>query len=497
VHHRRSEALHRAALSATPAVSRPAPAGTAPLARPAPGRALSPAQVLQLQHRVGNGAVGPLLGGVVQRVDSDDEEMQDASAASSKISSASAEASEEGEAVQDDAADPLRPAGARFARVKLLADTLLANQSKMQKHPIKQMRIQLLRYRVSEAVKLMEQRKEASDVAQRAYRNRRPAKTANPYWKKAKTKNKDKNKSPSSSEYLGARADAAKAFKAYEDQAARARDLAGDTINELWKIGENYLPTHLMPVGAVFRDKPGKHGDPTKFTYHTGSDTDPIPITWYKDPADYPRLKVPVHPPSVSESGSSSEMDTGAAGAMSTGEMSGGAVSVEAEPAAPQYREVSFGQPFSVGGFQFGVAGANEPREGWLVRKTLHHETREGQKEANNALTAADVRVGSGGGGWVDDPFRHGFDGDHVKDLGFGGTDRKDNYWPLDSVINRRAFTGYNSGYIVNYLADGTVKARAIGGLVGKWFRVRKFLGAADRAIPKESGKDEAGGDRI
>jgi hypothetical protein len=45
----------------------------------------------------------------------------------------------------------------------------------------------------------------------------------------------------------------------------------------------------------------------------------------------------------------------------------------------------------------------------------------------------------------------HNEDGDHVRDLGFGGTDTIDNYWPLDSVVNRLAYNGWRSLYLLNY----------------------------------------------
>jgi hypothetical protein len=81
------------------------------------------------------------------------------------------------------------------------------------------------------------------------------------------------------------------------------------------------------------------------------------------------------------------------------------------------------------------------------------------------------------------------------RDLGFGGEDKDDNYWPLKSEINRRAYHGYNNGYILHYrdTKDKELKAQPIGGLIGRWFTVKDFLSADQKSVPDESGTKKAG----
>ncbi|MGE3961195.1 MAG: hypothetical protein AB7F65_05880 [Dehalococcoidia bacterium] len=245
--------------------------------------------------------------------------------------------------------------------------------------------------------------------------------------------------------YVAARARAEELWAEYQAALAGSVDLARSTILDLWQIGADFLPTYLMPRAEVYKDKAAFRGDTDHYTYHTGAADDPIPIAWYKPPAAYPMLRLP------------------------TGEI------------------VTFGEAFKIGGVQFGLADENTPALDWRIQKTAHNETREGQAALNRVLIENEVQV-SKGGRWVRPAVgnTHQFDGDHVKDLGFGGADRANNYWPLDSTINRRAFTGYNANYVINYLDGATPKSRAIGGLVGKWFIVSRFMGAGGGSHPDE-----------
>lgn len=232
----------------------------------------------------------------------------------------------------------------------------------------------------------------------------------------------------------------------YFKKTTLAVNLAKDAIIKLWEIGKDFLPTHLMPVGAVFRDRDTFGGDTGRYTYHTGDKGDAIPITWYKSPVDYPRLK-----------------------------LKDGTV-------------INFGDSFKVGSLNFGLNSDNKPKVDWFIQKTAHNDSREGQHSFNKTLIDEEVQVEKGSS-FVSPPLgdTHHFDGDHVKDLGFGGKDQADNYWPLDSTINRRAFAGYNSGYVVHYKDErGEHKSRSIGGLVGKWFVVKRFLSSADSAVPND-----------
>jgi hypothetical protein len=232
---------------------------------------------------------------------------------------------------------------------------------------------------------------------------------------------------------------------AHGAEEAAAVEFAKVVHNRLWEIGKGHLDVTLMPKSTVYRDKAAFRGDADDYWYHTGEADDPIPIIWYKRPEDYPHLRVHGTP-------------------------------------------FAFGQSFTIGGTTFGVAGENRPRVGWRLRKTMHNETREGQRSLNRVLLDKRVEVMVNGAFVEPAVGQNRFDGDHVKDLGFGGTDTADNYWPLDAKINRRAFTGYNSGYVVNYVdaATGEPRSRAIGGLVGKHFEVRGFLGPGDPPVPQD-----------
>jgi hypothetical protein len=236
-------------------------------------------------------------------------------------------------------------------------------------------------------------------------------------------------------------------------------------IEAAWAEYGDFLGPNLMPVGVVFRDRPFT-GNTSRHTYHTGAQTDPIPIVWYKAPTDYPAVVV-----------------------------GGVAHSLTATPAGS----------VPIGSKSLGVSPANKPSIGgaFQLRKVAHHDNRAGQQAFNTEFntSGAGVRLSNGtvkmnalGAG--------GFDGDHVKDLGFNGRDTDDNYWPLEAAINRRAFNGYNSGYIVNYLdthvAPHTHKARSIGGMIGKYFRVKDYMPYdPTQNIPRETDTEYAGTDDI
>lgn len=269
------------------------------------------------------------------------------------------------------------------------------------------------------------------------------------------TRNRVNPHHPRYKKYTRARNRESAARQAWLARQESAVAFAKDKIEELWHIGSDFLPTHLMPAGEAFRDRDFT-GDRGAYIYHTGAnDEDAIPIVWYKAPTDYPRLQL------------------------------------------PDGRVVEFGDSFEASGKKFGVAAENRPEIDRKLVKVMHHETREGQKSYNQALVDAGVRVQKGDT-FVEPPLgeHHRFDGDHVTDLGFGGADEESNYWPLDSRINRRAFNGYNTRYIVNYfdLHDGKYKSRPIGGLIGKYFGVKAFLAREAGPVPAESGTAEAGG---
>ena len=223
-----------------------------------------------------------------------------------------------------------------------------------------------------------------------------------------------------------------------------------DAIQSAWERFGDFLPANLIPAAAVFRDRDFK-GDLNKYTYHTGKENDPIWIVWYKSPNDYP-------------------------------------------PIMYQGKQYEYTDNVEIGNQKFGVSDENNPAKAnsFRLRKVAHNESRQGQKAFNTLFNDRKVNVGGTQAPALGD--KGGYDGDHVKDLGFGGKDEAKNYWPLSAEVNRRAFYGYNSRYIVNYIDPERKKghARAIGGLIGKYFIVK---GYCDKAVPDESGTAIAGTD--
>ncbi|MEM9293209.1 MAG: hypothetical protein AAGD01_16120 [Acidobacteriota bacterium] len=200
--------------------------------------------------------------------------------------------------------------------------------------------------------------------------------------------------------------------------------------------------------------------DPERFAYARGTSGDPIPITWYKAPGAYPPLTVDKSV--VPRFGAFTLVDDQVSGRR-------------------RYR--------------FGVEGSNRPRVGMSLRRTAHSSDRSEQRELNQVMNRAIDRGELEING---DPRARlseagGFDGDHVKDLGYGGLDSIENFWPLDAATNRAALT-YNRNYLVNFL-DSTGQARQapIGVLIGKHFVVEDFYNPLVRGVPEDSGTAAAG----
>jgi hypothetical protein len=214
-------------------------------------------------------------------------------------------------------------------------------------------------------------------------------------------------------------------------------------IQLAWEAFGDFLPAHLLPATFVFQDRDFV-GDLNVYTYHTGDAIDPIPIMWYKAPDEYPTIEY-------------------------------------------NKNTYNYYDQVNIGGTKFGVTAANNPNSFLSLRKLAHNETREGQKRFNELFNNNSVKVGDKSAPAL---VEGKYDGDHVKDLGFGGRDQAENYWPLLAHINRRAFNGYNSRYIINYLDGGVGKSKAIGGMIGKYFVVKGFFKGP---VPDESNKPEAG----
>jgi hypothetical protein len=215
-------------------------------------------------------------------------------------------------------------------------------------------------------------------------------------------------------------------------------------------------------------------GDLTAHVYHTGSRNDPIPISWYKNPGtDYDPIVIPAL--------------NGAGVTPGTYHYPNGPTQADNFPvdlvvAARNRPVLNNAAAFEIVKQPLGSRPAQTPN----------------QVQANLELAAAgfDLRT------------QHPqLDGDHVKDLGFGGADAFDNYWPLDQDINRRAFHGYNANYQVNYIdhtkdagqvnlggnPNGRPVLQSIGGMAGRYFVIKRFMANNEGNIPDESGTEDAG----
>lgn len=242
---------------------------------------------------------------------------------------------------------------------------------------------------------------------------------------------------------------------------------------ELWDSFGYALGPYLMPASVLSRDVPFT-GTPPLGNYRSGRDpANAIPLVWYKPVAAYPKVRW-THP------------TTGAKTVVNP--FGTFAVSHENTP------------------YVFGVAPANRPAAflaggGQRLRKVAHKGDRGWQQWYNKVLVATGVEVESKPGNNTFVPFSpKSYDGDHVRDLGFGGTDTIDNYWPLAPDVNRRAFMGYNAFYKINYLDESSPGvfdkgvAMRLGGMIGKYFYIKGFMPATGTdTYPGESGTSAAG----
>ncbi|MCG8457929.1 MAG: hypothetical protein MI919_16755, partial [Holophagales bacterium] len=133
---------------------------------------------------------------------------------------------------------------------------------------------------------------------------------------------------------------------------------------------------------------------------HTGDAGDPIPLHWYKAPGDYP-----------------------------------GSITLLRDPDDPTSQEtVSM-----VGGFtlesrgkeeRIGINGGNMVSAGSVLNRTKSGKRSSATSTFFSLLRRHGVNLDLSG-----------YDADHVKDLGFGGADRRTNLWPLVRGVNQRAST--------------------------------------------------------
>ena len=204
---------------------------------------------------------------------------------------------------------------------------------------------------------------------------------------------------------------------------------------------------------AIRLDTDVAAADANTVRYHAGTPADPIPITWYKPTASYATVTV---------------LDE-----LTHNNVVLSPFAANAAVAAPDGTR-----------YQFGVTAANHPVIGdVLINNPKHGKTRTRQQQLNAALTSMGYNMA-------------GLDGDHVKDLGFGGGDVDANFWPLASTTNRYAFTGWRSSYYLNYKTgtQGAGGAQVIkkaplnaGNMVGKYVQI-----VAEQATNNPNGNNSA-----
>jgi hypothetical protein len=176
-------------------------------------------------------------------------------------------------------------------------------------------------------------------------------------------------------------------------------------------------------------------GDTNSYTYHAGTKSDPIPVVWYKDETHYAPIKI------------KSKTYT--------------------YPKGPEVQG-------RLKKYKIAVDGRYRFKLGDVIENRKMNEKRTTQVDINYALKQAGASMA-------------GLDGDHVRDLGFGGVDSDKNYWPLKAEINRRPFLGWRATYGVNYISQNNVPSTAaLGALNGKFLKIKAFMDGGAANVPAE-----------
>jgi hypothetical protein len=170
---------------------------------------------------------------------------------------------------------------------------------------------------------------------------------------------------------------------------------------------------------------------------HLGTRSDPIPISWYKNPRWYPTVRLRFPDP--------------------TGWQNYRVESATELPYTPAGR----------GRIRIGIERRFLVRRGWRMRRTRVGERRSGvvQERYRDVLSQFGYDMNA-----------HREDADHVLDLGMGGVDRYRNIFPLDSSINRIGFEGgFYRTRIIYKLNNEENDIKTLSQLTGKWFIVKGF----------------------
>ena len=189
-------------------------------------------------------------------------------------------------------------------------------------------------------------------------------------------------------------------------------------------------------------------GNRNKLSDYKDGKNKPIPIVFYKSVSDYKPIIVPVNTDSRVVPGTYNF------------------------PNGPTV----YGRK---GKYSLIVKNSNIFHVGSILENSKDSNTRTTQIDINHALKEAGVQM-------------KGLDGDHVRDLGFGGTDTPNNYWPLKSKINRRPFLGWRGSYGLNCIdGTGVPKTKSITALTGKKLIIKASMSASEDNVPEEGVKPE------
>jgi Domain of unknown function (DUF4157) len=181
---------------------------------------------------------------------------------------------------------------------------------------------------------------------------------------------------------------------------------------------------------------------------HKGTESDPIPVRWYKGPSNYPtnlKLKLPKDSAPKNYPRNSTEKI----------KYKGKSI------------RIGFNQDYLINKCDTIKRGSINKRSGTI------------QKNYREALKMVEY-------GWRGNKGKTQ-DADHVTDLGFGGYDTYENLWPLDSKLNRWAYSGdWYRSYKVEFKDEtnpNKSKVKKLSELSGKYFRVVSFKPTLPKGI--------------
>jgi hypothetical protein len=180
---------------------------------------------------------------------------------------------------------------------------------------------------------------------------------------------------------------------------------------------------------------------------HAGTDSDPIPIIWYKPWSAYTAISLTVD-------GKPEDYSPG-----------------RKEQFLPVPQSGGFEAWSEGGGIRIGVSKVYQPKTGPVSpplrrlkkgERTITARRTDDVRKFERLLAIYGFRVA-----------QNGMAVDHVRDLGFGGPDDKANLWPLNATANNRANEVYRQWVWV--LEGGVVRVDTVENLADKRFYISRI----------------------